>query len=206
MSSTPILDAMRAERLKTLDKKYKQSEAHAKRAIAEGEVAKRIRSTDPEVVLEATLSELYYSMSAAYHGRTNFRTAKPGSNRALWKKVVARCTESGVGSLTFMKAQFDYFDTAFGCVPLLPSLTTEKAVERAQAYTGTATRIVASGINVKSDKAEVLQYYDKLIRDVCKAHKISKEIFYKDFVQAGQMSIAEAYLAACPVWKKVSGK
>lgn len=207
MTSKPILDAMRQERVKKLDKKYVGAEAHAKHAVALGEAAKRMRSTNPEVIEEVHLTEMYYGMVARFRGKSNFTTYTPSAKRdAIWKRIIARVRESGVSGEDFMKAQFQYFGDTFGCPPNLPSLTTEKAVKRAQSFTGMLGSAHASAVDYKSDKVEILQYYDKLIRDVCKAHKITKEQFYRAFVLTGEIVIAQVYLDADPIYKKVSNE
>lgn len=204
MRAKPIQDAIRRARVQKLDKKFNGAEAHAKHAIAIGEAAKRTRSTNPEVMAEVQLSELYYSMLAGYRGKNNFSTYSPSAKRdAIWRRIMARYKESGVTAEEFMKAQFQYFDQHFGCPPNLPSLTTEKAVKRAQEFTGMIGNSVSSGIDYKSDKVEVLQYYDKFIRDICKAQGVNKETFYKAFVLTGEIQIASIYLEADPVWRKV---
>lgn len=207
MISRPILSAIKAEKVKKLDKKYVGAEAHAKHAVALGEAAKRLRSTNPEIIEEVQLTEMYYEMIAHYRGKRNFTTYAPSARRdAIWKRIIARVRESGVGAEDFLKAQFKYFDEAFGCPPNLPSLTTEKAVKRAQDFKGILGGVVASALDYKSDKVEILQYYDKLCRDVCKAHKINKEQFYRAFVLTGEIEIAKIYLDADPIWKRVNNE
>lgn len=205
MTSRPILQAIREQRVKKLDKKFVGAEAHAKHAVALGEAAKRLRSTNPEVIEEVQLTEMYYSMVARFRGKTNFTTYTPSAKRdAIWRRIIARVRESGVSSEDFLKAQFKYFADTFGCPPNLPSLTTEKAVKRAQDFKGMLGNAVATAVDYKSDKVEILQYYDKLARDVCKAHKITKEQFYRAFVKTGEIEMAKVYLDADPVWRKVN--
>jgi hypothetical protein len=200
-----ILDAIRAERVKKLDRQFVGAEAHAKNAIALGEVAKRTRSSKPEVIEEVHLTEMYYSMVARYSGKRNFTNYTPSKKRdAIWKRIIARVHEAGVGAETFLKAQFVFFDAAFGCPPSLPSLTTEKAVKRAQEFTGKAGNVVASSTSYTTEKAAVLQHTDKFIRDICKVQKISREQFYITFVITGEISIPKVFLDIDPVWKAVS--
>jgi len=200
-----ILDAIKAERVKKLDRQFVGAEAHAKSAIALGEDAKRARSSKPEVIEEMQITEMYYSMTAKYRGKRNFTIYTPSKRRdAIWKRIIARVHESGVGAEKFLKAQFVFFDETFGCPPNLPALTTEKAVKRAQEFTGKASNVVASSTSYKTEKAGVLQHTDKFIRDICKVHKISREQFYKTFVITGEISIPKVFLDIDPVWKAVS--
>jgi hypothetical protein len=202
-----ILDAIRAERVKKLDRQFVGAEAHAKNAIALGEVAKRTRSSKPEVIEEVHLTEMYYSMVARYSGKRNFTNYTPSKKRdAIWKRIIARVHEAGVGAETFLKAQFVFFDAAFGCPPSLPSLTTEKAVKRAQEFTGKAGNVVASALNYKSEKAAVLQGTDTLVRSICKVNNITKEQFYKQFILTGELTLPKVYLDACPVYRKVTNE
>jgi hypothetical protein len=202
-----ILDAIKAERVKKLDRQFVGAEAHAKSAIALGEDAKRARSSKPEVIEEMQITEMYYSMTAKYRGKRNFTIYTPSKRRdAIWKRIIARVHESGVGAEKFLKAQFVFFDETFGCPPNLPALTTEKAVKRAQEFTGKASNVVASAIEYKNEKASVLQQTDKMVRDICKSQRITKEQFYKQFVLTGEFSLPKVYLNACPVYRKVTNE
>jgi hypothetical protein len=152
------------------------------------------------------LSHHYYAMLARYRGsRINTKVVDSLRRQQLWGRVQTCCKQAEVSPERYMKAQFNYFHTAFGTAPKLSQLATEAAVERASAFEGkTEGKVVASAQDAKVNLGAVFSRCEQQVRDICRAQKVTREEYYQRFVLTNLISMPIEFLKADPVYRRVA--
>lgn len=201
-----ILDEIRKRKLASLSSSINYSE-HYEKAVSRKAAFVKTRLADPEhEVDEHTLYGIYLGMLGDYSGgrRRNLPTLLNKRGEAVWKRALARFQEAGVDAHVFMKAQFVFFSKAFGMAPEPKHFTTEKAVERAQAFDPATfqSRVVASALVHKSEVADVLQWADKQLREICRVQKMTRAEVYEKLIIPGIYTLPEVFLKADPEYRK----
>lgn len=205
---TTITDYLTKHRLNQIKKSITSSESNEAYIHNRSVATKALLSQDLPVVTTthtgADLSAIFYSMLDKYTGKQRFAhvTTTPKSV-AMWGRVAAACAASGVPPHTYMKSQFDYFHRLFGTTPKLTQLATENAIVRAQVFSGSDAAIVGNGIEHKISIGTLFSHCEKQIQDVCKAHKLTREEFYRKFVLTKLLSLPTSFLEADPVYKNL---
>lgn len=174
------------------------------------EIAKAMLRGEPlqsSLSLEAqTLRTLYYGMLKDYKGEHYALPGPPNKRaQALWKRVADACMESGVDPKKYMRAQFAWFDKAFGKAPDLTQLSTSTAVERAREFTGSTERRIVGSHKAQVSLADVFRESEKLLRNMMRAQGCtSREEFYERFVLTEVFTFPQAFLKADPAYRKVA--
>lgn len=147
----------------------------------------------------------YYEMKARYYGKSTVtRVTHSKKSENFWKRVQLACKTSGVTPERYMKAQFDFFNVAFGTVPKINQLITEAAIERAREFAGkTEGRVVSNAIEAKVDLGAVFKRCEQQIRDICRAQKLTRKEYYQHFVLTKLISMPKQFLDADPVYQEV---
>jgi len=196
----------RSDRQKTAFKKKKSEEFKAKQ-----ESAKRIigggNQYDAIPVELTTLRDLYYNMVSAYSGRVKYYSPEmTDTHVAYWIKVEKARREADVSPERYLKAQFVYFDKAFGTYPKAKHLATENAIKRAKEYEGTTEGKVLGNMRpVEVDKADVYKQNEKLLQKMMKAQNCNREQFYQRFVLTGVYTFPKEFLEADPAYQRAKG-
>lgn len=208
MSET-ISKAIRERRIRAA----KSSVAYAD--LTERNVARQLKSVkqimtgeyeedglDPSV---RSLREHYYRMKRDYTLSADFSQVPDMNKRsiALWTRVSNAWKLSGVSQEHFIKAQFDWFHRSFGKAPDVVNLVTESAVERAKEYSGSKHRVIGNNVKAEISTADIFRNCERMIRDICRAQKVTREEFYQRFVLTGEFSLPKEFLKADPVYRKV---
>lgn len=203
-----VLDAIREKRLNAAKASVRYQEATTERTRDLAADVKHMLKGETGVAQaaeESNLRTMYSRMVDDYYGGTQFQAYAVMNNRskALWKRVKNRCVESCVDPESFLKAQFVWFDKNFGKPPTVIQLTTEAAVDRAKEFGGTvASRVVANTVPAKLDFASIMRRSEQQLQEMMRAHDMTREEVYKNFVITGLFSFPPEFLKADPAYKR----
>ena len=152
-----------------------------------------------------TLRDLYFRMIQTYTGNTQYYSAEMSDRHvALWIRVEKARRTVGCDPERFLKAQFVWFDKAFGTSPTTQQLATEAAVERAREYTGSTEGKVLGNIRkAPVSKADVFRESEKTLQKMMAAQECTREEFYEKFVLTGLYSFPKEFLKADPAYQRV---
>jgi len=151
------------------------------------------------------LRDLYFQMIQTYTGKEQYYSADMSDRHvALWIRVEkARC-RVGCDPERFLKAQFVWFDKAFGAAPTTRQLATDAAVERALEFTGSTEGKVLGNIRkAPVSKADVFRESEKTLQRMMAAQECDREEFYRKFVLTGLFSFPKEFLKADPAYQRV---
>lgn len=163
----------------------------------------------PKDVEELRMAALFYRMLDEYFASPAIRMPTTATKRglSLWRRVVRSCSEAGVDPEAYMRAQFDYFNKCFGRPPKLNQLATDKAQERAITYVAenkVQRKVIGNDIRHVADIATVMRSAEKQMLTICRAQSMTREEVYKKLVLTGLITFPKPYLAADPVYQKVT--
>jgi hypothetical protein len=203
-----ITEQLKHIKLKNIERSIKASEQNEISIREKSRLIKPILGThNPVETLEIKayqLSVLYYEMKARYDGKATFtKVATSDKSKDLWRRVAVACDKAGAEPRMFMKAQYDFFHTAFGTIPKLNQLATEGATTRAQLYAGNDKSIVGNAMEHKISVGSLFSYCEKQIQDICKAQNCNREEFYQRFVLTRLLSFPKQFLESDPVYRKL---
>lgn len=204
-----ITEALRKHRLKTAHKSLQYSEQREAATAQHGELVRGMlsgKAPASSLSVEAqALRSLYYDMLRDYKG-DQYAIPKPLTKRgeALWTRVDAARKRAGVDPKQFMKAQFAWFDKAFGRAPSVEQLTTDAAITRvSEVGEVTRKRIVGRSIEADIDLASIFRQSEKLLQDMMRAQSYTDRTeFYKDFVLTGVFTFDKRFLDADPAYRR----
>ena len=161
-----------------------------------------------EHATEMSLATIYYRMLEDYTGKPNYAMAKwNAKSLAFWKRVAQAQEKSGAEPEEYIRAQFKWFDKAFGKPPDLVQLTTELAIQRAADYAASDeknSRRVVGAQQLKVPFADLMRQCEKQVLDICRANKMDRETFYRTLVKPGIVPLRNQFLDSDPVLKMVS--
>jgi len=202
-----ILELLRKKKLASI----RQKKAFRKKKIEEFETkqssVKRIIDGENQysaVPVELTmLRDLYFRMINVYSGRVKYYMDEMTDGQvALWIRVEKARREADVSPERYLKAQFVFFDKAFGTYPKTKHLATEKAIERAKTYEGkTEGRVLGNMRPPDLDKADVFRQSEKLLQKMMNAQNCTREQFYKRFVLTGVYTFPKEFMEADPAYQ-----
>jgi len=205
--SEHILELLRKKKLASM----RQKEAFRKKKVEEfhskQSSVKRIIDGENQysaVPVELTmLRDLYFRMISAYTGVVKYYTDEMTDGQvALWIRVEKARREADVSAERYLKAQFAFFDKAFGTYPKTQHLATENAIERARTYEGkTAGRILGNMRPPDIDKAAEFKQSEKLLQKMMNSQGCTREQFYKRFVLTGVYTFPKEFLEADPAYQ-----
>lgn len=208
-----ILEAIKARRLRsakasvsfceTRDKAIHNRAEYTKECI----LNKNNDSVPKEARIEHDLRTLYYKMVEDYRSSSMFSMPVNYTNRSnsLWSRVAENCKKAGTTPRNYLKAQFIFFDRAFGKPPTLVQLTTTKALERAKRFDSRSTRtdkVVGTKAH-RADIADLMRAGEEQMRHLMRVHGISRDEVYRKFVVTGLFTFPKEYLKADPVYRRV---
>lgn len=202
-----ILEVLRQKQLSNLHRSNTSAEHHQREVHNHAEHVKAVltgRAPSQEVPVEVRLlKDLYYEMCKDYTGDVHTKAPLEMSARsvALWTRVEAARKQAGCEAKKFMRAQFHWFDKAFGTYPSIEQLATDGAVDRALEYTGSVDRRVVGTKKAEVSLADVFKRSEMLVQDVMRAQNCTREQFYERFVMTGLFSLPKAFLDADPVYR-----
>jgi len=150
------------------------------------------------------LRDLYFTMLRAYTGNVQYYSAEMSDGQvALWMRVEkARC-KTGCDPERYIKAQFAWFDNAFGTSPKPVQLASDAAVDRALEFEGsTKGRVLGNVRKAPVALADTFRESEKLLQKMMIAQKCNREEFYRRFVLTGVYMFPKEFLEADPVYKK----
>lgn len=196
----------RSEKRKETFKKMKAEELEAKTSSV-----KRIIGGENQydaVTLElTTLRDLYYNMVSTYSGQVKYYSSEmTDTHVAYWIKVEKARRVADVSPERYLKAQFVFFDRAFGTYPKPKHLATEKAIERAKEYEGsTEGKVLGNMRPTDVDKAGIFRQSEKTLQKMMTAQRCTREEFYRRFVLTGVYTFPKEFLEADPAYVRAKG-
>jgi hypothetical protein len=207
-----ILDAIEQQRAQSTARSVDYSELREKATSLKAQAVKQMLKGETtgtgEHATEMSLATIYYRMLEEYTGKPNYAMAKWNDRSlAFWKRVAQAQEKSGAEPEEYIRAQFKWFDKAFGKPPDLVQLTTELAIQRAADYAASDeknTRRVVGAQQLKVPFADLMRQCEKQVLDICRANKMDRETFYRTLVKTGLVPLPKQFLDADPVWKKVA--
>ncbi len=211
-SSENILEVLKERRLRSAKASITFSET---RDAIISEKAKLIKvvladlsGTEIHDAEEMRMAALFYRMMDEYYVSPAIKmptTATP-KGLSLWRRVVKSCGEAGVEPEAYLRAQFVFFNKAFGRPPKLHQLATTKAQERAIAYAAennVVRRVVGNDIRHVSDPASVMRAAEQQMLTICRAQNMTREDVYKKLVVTGIIAFPKMYTDSDPVYRRV---
>ncbi len=207
-----ILKAIKEHELKKINNSIRGSEAFEKRVDKETKKTKELLSSgdisdefDTNTITAQQMCELYHMMVSDYTQKSNYIDFSKISRQAIayWARVYEASKTAKLTPRQYLQAQFEWFHEAFRKVPDVKQLATEAALERAAGFSGNTRRIIASSVETKVPMSDVFKRCDKQVRDMCRAQKITREEFYREFVVTGIVPLPLSFLTADPVYRRV---
>lgn len=152
-----------------------------------------------------TLRDLYFRMVQTYTGKEEYYSLDMSDGQvALWMRVEKARREADCDSERFLKAQFVWFDKAFGKAPTPLQLATETAVDRALEFTGsTKGRVLGNIRKAPVSKADVFRESERTLQKMMAAQNCNREEFYRKFVVTGIFGFPKEFLKADPAYQRV---
>jgi hypothetical protein len=162
----------------------------------------------PDISAESpvlAIKGLYYNMLESYTGRcTYFIPDITKHSIALWTNVEKARAKVGCDAEHYLKAQFYFFDKAFGKAPTVYQLATSSAIERAIEFTGsTKGRVLGNMRPAPISKADVFRESEKLLQNMMASQGCTREEFYEKFVLTGIYTFPKDFLRRDPTYKKL---
>lgn len=150
------------------------------------------------------LRNLYYSMLESFRGsRSSVPVKMNDKSIAFWTRVEKARQRAECSAEEYLLAQFKWFDKAFGAAPKLPQLTTPLAIQRAIEFEGRSDgRVIGNGKIADIDRVEVFKETEKLLQQIMKAQKCSREDVYRRFVLTGLYTFPKEFMDFDPAYKK----
>lgn len=207
-----ILKAIHDHELRKVNNSIRGSEAFEKRVDKETKKTKELLSSgdisdefDTNTITAQQMCELYHTMVSDYTQKPNYTDFSKISRQAIayWARVYEASKKAKLTPRQYLQAQFAWFHEAFRKVPDVRQLATEEALKRAEEFSGSTRRIVASSIETKVPMSAVFKRCDKQVRDMCRAQKLTREEFYREFVVTGIIPLPLSFLTADPVYRSV---
>ena len=151
------------------------------------------------------IRDKYYNMLNAYKGSgLAFSREMTGREITLWTRAEKARVASGCDIDRYLKAQFVWFDKAFGKAPTPVQLTTDTAVERAAEFAGTTVgKVLSNSRSAPVTKADTFRESEKTIQKVMIAQSCNREEFYRRFVLTGLFLLPKEFLGADPTYQRL---
>lgn len=151
---------------------------------------------------------IYNKMLQSYTGHMPVLETKMNKkSTSLWTRVEKAVYQSGCDPERYLKAQFTWFDKAFGRPPTLSQLTTTAAIDRAVEFSGTTKgRVLGNMRKAPITKADTFRESEKLLQNMMTAQSCSREEFYKKFVLTGLYTFPKEFLGADPTYQRLVSK
>jgi len=202
-----IIEVLQAKVLRSTKASLAFSETRDALVSRKAQATKEFLKQDPELhsrALEQRMASLYYRMLDEYYVEPAIRMVNSPSKKgqALWKRVPVSCDATGVDPESYMRAQFAFFHKAYGRVPRVYQLATDKARERAISFSGSKVKIMTDK-KVSRNLPVIMRQAEKLMQDICRAQGLTREEVYRNLVVPGLMAFPREYLEADPVYKRV---
>lgn len=200
-----IVEAVKAKRLATVKKQIVGAENFENSIKKQAVIADIVLSGEDDDLAEARkLQRLYYEYYNKYtHKKSIPPSLETPRAQTYWKSVAAAVVQSQVPAEEYISAQFSWFDKNFGTAPQLKNLRTEAAVIRAQEAANIAPKkVVAKYTAAVGNFADTMRMADQMLRDVCKAQKMTRQEVYRNLVIPGLLSMPESFLKADPEFAK----
>lgn len=206
-----ILDAIEQQRAQATSRSADYSELREKATSLQAQAVKQMLSGETTGTgvhaTEMALASTYYRMLEEYTGKPNYAMAKwSDKSSAFWRRVAQAQEKSGAEPEEYLRAQFKWFDKAFGKAPDMVQLTTELAIQRAADYIVSDTqntRRVVGAQPLKVPFADLMRQCEKQVLEICRANKMDRVTFYRTLVKTGIIPLPKQFLDADPVWKTV---
>jgi hypothetical protein len=154
------------------------------------------------------VKDTYYNMLGTYKGK--FVSHSVDMNKkslALWTRVENCRAQADCDAERYLKAQFAWFDKAFGKAPTVEQLATETAIDRALEFTGsTKGRVLGNERKAPVTKADMFRESEKTLQKMMAAQGCNREEFYRKFVLTGIFGFPDDFLRADPTFQRVKAE
>jgi len=201
-----IVEAVKAKRLATVKKQIVGAENFENSIKKQAVLAEIVLHGEDDDLAEARKAQrIYYEYLNKYTHKKHIPPSSLDTPRAVtfWKSVAATIAQSQVQTEEFMSAQFSWFDKNFGTSPQLKNLRTEAAIIRAQEAANIAPKkVVAKYTAAVGNFADTMRMADQMLRNICKAQKMTRQEAYCKLVIPGLLSLPESFLKADPEYAK----
>lgn len=154
------------------------------------------------------LKDTYYNMLSTYKGKfVSYPVDMNKKSLALWTRVESARAQADCDADRYLKAQFVWFDKAFGKAPTVEQLATETAIDRALEFTGsTKGRVLGNERKAPISKADMFRESEKTLQKMMAAQGCNREEFYRKFVLTGIFGFPDDFLRADPTYQRVKAK
>ena len=201
-----IIELLQEQRVKKLQRAEQYANHKEKVLNSKAEAVKRILRGDKAIeglsITASHLRDLYYDRLRAYKGE-NY-SYDPGVTKAgtrLWERVEKAFNTSDVDPERFIKAQFAFFDKAFGKAPEITQLATQTAVDRAREYEGlTEGRVLSNARKAPITKADTYRQSELMIQQIMAAQKMTRVEVYQKLVANGLVSLPPEFMERDPAY------
>jgi hypothetical protein len=195
-----ILSLRRSESFTAAKERHVADKASHVKCILGGEDP---NSSIPIAVV--SIRDRYYNMLKSYRGESvTFPKEMNKRSVALWTRVENARAQADCDAERYLKAQFSWFDKAFGRAPTLEQLATETAIDRALEFTGsTKGRVLGNIRKAPISKADVFRESEKTLQRMMAAQECTREEFYRKFILTGAFSLPKEFLGADPTYQRV---
>jgi len=165
-------------------------------------------SGDATPIALTLLKDTYYNMLSTYKGKfVSHAVDMNKKSLALWTRVESCRAQADCDADRYLKAQFVWFDKAFGKAPTVEQLATETAIDRALEFTGsTKGRVLGNIRKAPISKADVFRESEKTLQKMMAAQGCNREEFYRKFVLTGIFGFPADFLKADPTYQRVKAE
>lgn len=201
-----VIELLKEQRAKKLQRAEQYASHKEKVLSSKAEAVKRILRGEKAIeglsIPASRLRDLYYDRLRAYKGENySYDPGVTKSGIRLWERVEKAFDTAEVDPERFIKAQFAFFDKAFGRAPEITQLATQTAVDRAREYDGkTEGRVLSNGRKAPITKADIYRESEKLLQQIMAAQGISRQELYKRFVLTGLMTFPSEFMERDPAY------
>jgi hypothetical protein len=198
-----LLKISRSERFTENQEQDVSSKASHVKRILGGE-----DTGDANPIALTVLKDTFYNMLSTYKGKfVSYPVAMNKKSLALWTRVENCRAQAGCDADRYLKAQFVWFDKAFGKAPTVEQLATETAIDRALEFTGsTKGRVLGNERKAPVSKADVFRESEKTLQKMMAAQGCNREEFYRRFVLTGIFGFPADFLRADPTYQRVKAE
>ncbi len=201
------MDLLRKALAKKAHLRLVHSEANEKRVAKVARTATTfvgVENAEPGYVEEYCLMQTFHQLNKEYTGEFQPPGKLSATGKRFWRKVLNNQKKANTDGITFLRAQFAWFDKVHGCAPEPAQLLTENAVIRAMdfALTKYEHRIVSNGRVMPVEVAELFKACEKQIMQLRKAHQMTRLDVYRYMVIPGLVHLPESFLSLDPAYQE----
>jgi hypothetical protein len=207
--SNDIVEILRKHQLKRIQKSESFAVARERHMQNRTSYVKCLLSgKDPNIGVPLPvvfIRSVYKRLLESYTGQANLLEQEMNkSSIAMWTRIEEAREKAGCDAERYIKAQFVWFDKAYGKAPSIEQLATASAVDRAIEFAGpTEGRVLSNGRKAPITKADIFRASEKLLQSLMEAQGCNREEFYSKFVLTGLYSFPDEFLKLDPTYQRL---